>query len=137
MIIGFNVPASAKVKQTATTKRVDLHLEGVIYRLIETVRQKTAALLPPSIESRTIGEGTVIKPFEIKVGKKQIATVAGSRCVNGTINRNDLVRILRGPDREQVFEGEPKRVAKIPRVKADEIRQDCNVEASQVGCGRS
>lgn len=94
------------MKQTATAKRVDLHLEGVIYRLIETVREKTAALLPPTVESRTIGEGNVIQPFEIKLPKRQVAVVAGSRCVNGTFNRNDKVRIVRGPSREQVYEGE-------------------------------
>jgi len=106
MVIGFNVPCAKSIRTSATQKHVDLHLESVIYRLIETVRKKTAALLPPTIESRTIGEGTVGEVFTIKLPKRQTQTVAGARCTNGTFSIHDKIRILRGAKRDVVFEGE-------------------------------
>jgi translation initiation factor IF-2 len=86
---------------------VPLHLESVIYRLIETVRSKVAALLPPKIESRVVGEATVQQLFPVKV-KKGTVMVAGCKVSNGIINKAEKVRILRsvdGKDREVVYEG--------------------------------
>ena len=86
---------------------VPLHLESVIYRLIETVRSKVAALLPPKIESRVVGEATVQQLFPVKV-KKGTVMVAGCKVSNGIINKSEKVRILRsgdGKDREVVYEG--------------------------------
>jgi translation initiation factor IF-2 len=87
--------------------KVPLHLESVIYRLIETVRSKVAALLPPKIESRVVGEATVQQLFPVKV-KKGTVMVAGCKVSNGIINKAEKVRILRsgdGKDREVVYEG--------------------------------
>jgi translation initiation factor IF-2 len=86
---------------------VPLHLESVIYRLIETVRSKVATLLPPKIESRVVGEATVQQLFPVKV-KKGTVMVAGCKVSNGIINKAEKVRILRsgdGKDREVVYEG--------------------------------
>jgi len=86
---------------------VPLHLESVIYRLIETVRSKVAALLPPKVESRVVGEATVQQLFPVKV-KKGTVMVAGCKVSNGIINKAEKVRILRsgdGKDREVVYEG--------------------------------
>ena len=86
---------------------VPLHLESVIYRLIETVRSKVAALLPPKIESRVVGEATVQQLFPVKV-KKGTVMVAGCKVSNGIINKSEKVRIMRsgdGKDREVVYEG--------------------------------
>jgi translation initiation factor IF-2 len=87
--------------------KVPLHLESVIYRLIETVRSKVAALLPPKIESRVVGEATVQQLFPVKV-KKGTVMVAGCKVSNGIINKAEKVRILRtgdGKDKEVVYEG--------------------------------
>jgi len=82
-----------------------LQLESVIYRLIETVRAKTAALLPPRIETRITGEATVQQLFPITIKRKETVIVAGCRVGNGTISRNEGVRVLRGPERSQIYEG--------------------------------
>ena len=96
-----------EVQQEAIRSGVDIHLESVIYRLIETVRKKTAALLPPKIESRILGEAKVLQLFPVNVkGQKKAMIVAGCRVGNGTISKGEKVRILRGTQREQVFEGE-------------------------------
>ena len=83
-----------------------LHLESVIYRLIETVRDKVASLLPPVVETRVNGEATVLQVFTIAIkGQKEGQMVAGCRIANGVIGKNDTVRVLRGDKREVVFEG--------------------------------
>ena len=84
-----------------------LHLESVIYRLIETVRDRVAALLPPIIETRVNGEATVLQVFTIAIkGQKEGQIVAGCRIGNGVIGKNDTVRVIRGDKRDVVFEGE-------------------------------
>jgi len=105
IIIGFNVACSRSVQRHAADAKVELHLESVIYRLIETVRAKTAALLPPKIESRVIGEATVLQLFQINLKKKDMMTIAGCRVNNGLINKTDKVRVMRGPERRIVYEG--------------------------------
>ena len=106
LIIGFNVECSKQLQQLARQLGVSVHLESVIYRLIETVRQKTAALLPPAIEYRTTGEATVQQIFEISLKKKQKAFIAGCKVSQGVVKRGGLVRVFRGDDRVLVFEGE-------------------------------
>lgn len=90
----------------ANTTKTPLHLEGVIYRLIETVRKETAALLPPRIEQRITGEATVLQIFTINARKKDEHKIAGCRAGNGVVSRNDKVRVLRGSERVEIFSGE-------------------------------
>lgn len=123
-MIGFSVACPRSIQNQAKSANTPLHLESVIYRLIETVRSKVAALLPPTIESRVTGEATVQQLFPIKI-KKESLMVAGCRVSNGVINKSEKVRILRprsntgsdegaggkggagggGKDREVVYEG--------------------------------
>jgi translation initiation factor IF-2 len=106
-VIGFSVNCSRSIQNQAKDMNVPLHLESVIYRLIETVRSKVAALLPPKIESRVVGEASVQQLFPVKV-KKGTVMVAGCKVSNGIINKAEKVRILRsgdGKDREVVYEG--------------------------------
>jgi translation initiation factor IF-2 len=75
--------------------------------LIDTVRKRVAALLPPNIETRVLGEATVQQLFEIKV-KKEVTVVAGCRVSNGTIAKGEKARVMRlgeSGEREVVFEG--------------------------------
>ncbi|KAL1410235.1 translation initiation factor IF-2 [Vanrija albida] len=104
-VIGFSVDCSRDLKTEAALAGVPLHLESVIYRLIETVRKSVGALLPPRIEHRVTGEATVQQVFEIKLGKKEVKRIAGCRVGNGVISKNEGVRVLRGPNRDIVHEG--------------------------------
>lgn len=106
MVIGFNVKAARSVQTLANTSNVPLQLESVIYRLIESVRAKVAGLLPPVIETRVLGEAVVQQVFNISLKGRETQAIAGCRVGNGSIGRDNKVRILRGNGREQVFEGE-------------------------------
>ncbi|ORX36345.1 hypothetical protein BD324DRAFT_580627 [Kockovaella imperatae] len=128
LIIGFNVDCPRPVQQLAKQLNVPIHLETVIYRLIETVRAKTAALLPPAIEYRTNGEALVQQVFEITLKKKQKAYIAGCKVSQGSIKRGSLARVFRGPDRQLVFEGEIETLKHLKK-DVDEIRKgtECGV----------
>lgn len=105
-VIGFNVQCPRPMKTLAASGGVPVHCDSVIYRLIETVRQRVSALLPPKIEYRTTGEATVQQIFEITLDKKKTKKIAGSKVTNGVISKNEGVRVLRGPNRDIIFEGE-------------------------------
>lgn len=105
MIIGFSVKAPRAVETQAAAAGVPVVTENVIYRLIETVRDKVAGLLPPVIESRVLGEATVQEVFAISLKGKATTNIAGCRVTNGVISKTDKVRVLRGESREVVYEG--------------------------------
>jgi hypothetical protein len=103
-VIGFNVECPRSIMTLANMSEVPVHVDSVIYRLIDTVRGQVSALLPPAIEYRITGEATVQQIFEIKKGK-DVHVIAGCKVNNGVISRAEPVRVLRGPNRAVVHEG--------------------------------
>ncbi|KLT45981.1 initiation factor 2 [Cutaneotrichosporon oleaginosum] len=102
-VIGFNVECPRAIQSAANDAGVPVITDSVIYRLIENVRGRVAALLPPRTETRVIGEATVSMIFPLKSGRKVVKNIAGCKVMNGTVAKADRVRVLR--DREVVFEG--------------------------------
>lgn len=102
-VIGFNVECPRAIQSAASDAGVPVVVDSVIYRLIENVRGRVAALLPPRIETRVTGEATVHQIFPLKSGRKLIKNIAGCKVMNGTISKMEKVRVLR--NREVVFEG--------------------------------
>jgi translation initiation factor IF-2 len=62
---------------------------------METVREKVAGLLPPIIEHKVTGEANVQQMFEIDLKGRKTLKVAGCRVVNGTLEKNKSIRLLR------------------------------------------
>lgn len=104
-IIGFSVDCPRSIKTAADSVNVPILTDSVIYRLIDAVRARVIALLPPKLEYRITGEATVQQLFPIKLGKKETKVIAGCRVSNGVLNKAEGVRVLRGPERTVVFEG--------------------------------
>ncbi|WWD16698.1 translation initiation factor IF-2 [Kwoniella shandongensis] len=127
-IIGFNVSASRQIQTLAKSVHVPLQLESVIYRLIDQVRARVAALLPPKIEYSVKGEASVAQLFSINVKRKQAITIAGCRVGNGVINRTEGVRVLRGDDREVVYEGKIETLKHLKK-EVQEVRKgmECGI----------
>ena len=75
---------------------VPVHTSPIIYRLVDTVRQATADLLPKSIETRVHGEATVQMVFDISVkGRKEPKRIAGSKVSNGVFQKARKARVVR------------------------------------------
>ncbi|KAJ6608593.1 P-loop containing nucleoside triphosphate hydrolase protein [Mycena sp. CBHHK59/15] len=103
VIVGFSVSSSRAVDTLAAQHDVPIITNNIIYRLMEDVKARVIKLLPLIIEYKVIGEAKVLQLFGIQVKGKQTKTVAGSRVINGLIEKSKQARVVR--DGEIVFEG--------------------------------
>jgi len=102
-IIAFSVNTPRSVQSEASSQQVPILSSTIIYRLMETVKERVAALLPPVIERRVTGEATVLQIFEIHIKSRQTMKVAGCRVTNGLVEKSKLARVVRNG--ETVHEG--------------------------------
>ncbi len=110
IIIGFNVRPTGKSRSLAEKEKVDIRLYRVIYQVIEDINAARVGLLSPDIVEVDTGIAEVRELFKVP----RAGTVAGCYIIEGEINRNDRVRIVR--DGTVVFEGE---LASLRRFKDD------------------
>ena len=110
IIIGFNVRPTGKSRQQAEKERVDIRLYRVIYQAIEDINAARVGLLSPDIVEEDTGMAEVRETFKVP----RVGTIAGCYVEEGTISRDDKVRIVR--DGTVVFEGE---IASLRRFKED------------------
>ncbi|UZJ52989.1 hypothetical protein CBS101457_002309 [Exobasidium rhododendri] len=96
-VIGFNVKATRSLQNVAAKAQpsVKIHCDDVIYRLMTYVTEQCVALLPVLTKPRIVGEATIQEVFNINVKNRVFKNVAGCRVTNGTISKNQLVRVLR------------------------------------------
>ncbi len=91
IIFGFQVRPMAGVRQIAEREEIDIRLYSVIYDAIEDVRDALEGLLQPEEKEKTLGMLEVRETFKIP----RVGTVAGCYVLEGKINRNDKVRLVR------------------------------------------
>lgn len=91
IIIGFNVRPEPKAKALAEQEKVDLRLYRVIYQAIEDINAARVGLLSPTIEERDTGRAEVRELFRIP----KVGVVAGCVVLDGEINADDQVRVVR------------------------------------------
>ncbi|KAJ7273194.1 hypothetical protein C8J57DRAFT_1063743 [Mycena rebaudengoi] len=103
VVVGFSVSASRAVENLAGQHGVPIVTNDIIYRLMEEIKARIIKLLPTTTESRVLGEAKVLQLFDITVKGKQTKVVAGSRVINGLIEKTKLARVMR--DGSIIFEG--------------------------------
>ncbi len=91
IIIGFNVRPSVKVKELAEQEGVDIRSYEVIYHALEDIEKAMVGMLAPDIEERVIGTAEVRDTFSVP----KVGVIAGCFVVDGKIERNAGVRVLR------------------------------------------
>ena len=91
VIIGFNVRPSVKVKDLAEQEGVDVRSYDVIYHALEDIEKAMVGMLAPDLVERVIGTAEVRQTFHVP----KIGTIAGCAVVDGKIERNAAVRVLR------------------------------------------
>lgn len=96
--MGFNVKCPRTLQTQAHSNGISVLLETVIYRLAEKVTEQVVALLPKIINSRIVGEASVLQVFRITIKGRQTMPVAGCRIGNGAFSRSSKVRVQRGPN---------------------------------------
>ncbi|WP_163338366.1 translation initiation factor IF-2 [Desulfopila sp. IMCC35008] len=91
IIIGFNVRPSVKVKELASKENVDVRSYDVIYHALDDIRKAMVGMLEPTFEEDVIGTAEVRETF----GVPKVGTIAGCGVLDGKIQRNAGVRVLR------------------------------------------
>jgi translation initiation factor IF-2 len=122
IIIGFDVQAPANVRDTATSKGVEIRDYRVIYEALDDIEAAMKGMLEPELQKIVIGEATVRETFPIS----KVGTVAGCMVTSGVIRRDASVKLIRNG--KVVFEG---KLASLKRFKDDvkEVKQgyDCGI----------
>ena len=99
IIIGFNVRPTGKSRQQAEKEKVDIRLYRVIYQALEDINAARVGLLKPEIVEKDTGIAEVRDVFRVP----KVGNIAGCYIVEGELNRDDKVRIVR--EGTVIFEG--------------------------------
>ncbi|HLK30027.1 MAG TPA: translation initiation factor IF-2 [Puia sp.] len=90
VIVGFNVRPSLQASRLAENEGVEIKTYSIIYNAIEEVKSAMEGMLEPKIQEKVIANVEVRNVF-----KFDKATVAGCFVLDGKINRNAKVRLVR------------------------------------------
>ena len=91
IIIGFNVKPEAKAKQLAEKNKIDIGLYRVIYDAVDDITNKINGMQAPKYEEVITGHVEVRQIFKIS----SIGNIAGSYVLDGVVNRDSNIRVLR------------------------------------------
>lgn len=100
VVFGFNVRADNSARKVVEEEGVDLRYYSVIYDLIDDVKQALSGMLSPELREEITGVAEVRDVFK----SPKFGSVAGCMVVEGTIFRNNPIRVLR--DNVVIYEGE-------------------------------
>ena len=110
VVLGFNVRPDSQASSKAKEKSVEIKCYRIIYELIDDIKAIMSGLLDPDIVEKETGKAEVRETFSVP----KIGMIAGSLVTEGTINRNDLVRLVR--EGRILFEG---KIGSLKRFKDD------------------
>ena len=91
IIIAFNVRPGAIAKEIAEKEEIEIKQYSVIYQAIEDVEAAMKGMLDPVFEEKVIGNAEVRQIFKIS----NVGTVAGAYVIEGKVERNAGVRVIR------------------------------------------
>ena len=99
IVIGFNVRADATARKLIDNEAVELRYYSIIYDLIDEVRSAMSGLLAPEFRQEITGIADVREVFK----SPKIGAIAGCMVTEGTIKRNNPIRVLR--ENVVIYEG--------------------------------
>lgn len=91
IIIAFNVRPVNTAKDMAEKEGVEIKQYSVIYQAIEDVEAAMKGMLDPVYEEKVIGNAVVRQTFKVS----GVGTIAGAYVLDGKIERNAGVRVIR------------------------------------------
>ncbi|HAH50990.1 MAG TPA: translation initiation factor IF-2, partial [Balneola sp.] len=91
IIIGFQVRPTQQARKLAETEEIDIRLFSVIYDAVDEVRDALEGLLSPELKEQILGNVEVREIFKVS----KVGTIAGCYVLDGKIDRNNPVRIIR------------------------------------------
>jgi translation initiation factor IF-2 len=125
IVIGFNVTVAERARTVAEERGVQIRHYTVIYELLDEVRAALEDRLSPVMEEVIRGHAEIRRIFKAS----RIGTIAGCMVTDGTIGRNDQIRVLR--DRDVIHTGD---IASLRREKDDakDVREgfECGIKVA-------
>ena len=91
IIIAFDVRPNNMAKDMAEKEEVEIKQYSVIYQAIEDVEAAMKGMLDPVYEEKVIGNAEVRQTFKVS----NVGTIAGCYVLDGKIERNAGVRVIR------------------------------------------
>ncbi len=99
IIIAFQVRPSPIARQLAEKEQIDIRTYSVIYKAIDEVKEAMQGMLSPDVVEEIVCSVEVRDVFKIT----KVGTVAGCYVLDGKINRNTKIRLIR--DGIVIYEG--------------------------------
>ena len=110
IIVGFNVRPEAGIADEAKNANVDMRLYRVIYDCLEEIEDAMKGMLAPKFREVILGHAEIRQTFKVS----GVGTIAGAYVLDGKMQRNEKVRIVR--DSIVIHEGD---LATLKRFKDD------------------
>jgi translation initiation factor IF-2 len=110
IIIGFQVRPSASARKLAEQEQIDIRLYSIIYDAINEIKAAMEGMLAPTFEEKIVANVEIRETFKIS----KVGTIAGCMVLDGKINRNSKIRIIR--EGVVIYTGE---LASLKRFKDD------------------
>ncbi|MBU6211101.1 MAG: translation initiation factor IF-2 [Gammaproteobacteria bacterium] len=99
LVLGFNVRADGAAREAVKESGVDIRYFSIIYEAIDDIKQRMSGLLAPEIKEQIVGTAQVRDVFR----SSKFGVVAGCLVMEGSVKRNNPIRVLR--DNVVIFEG--------------------------------
>ena len=91
IVIGFQVRPSLKARKLAEQEQIDIRLYSIIYKAIEELKLAMEGMLSPELEEKIVCNIEIRDIFKIS----KIGTIAGCMVLDGSLNKNTGVRVIR------------------------------------------
>ena len=99
LIFGFNVRADVAAKRIIDSEGIGLKYYSIIYEIVDEVKRAVEGKLAPEIQENIVGVADVREVFKAP----KIGLIAGCMVTEGTVKRNNPIRVLR--DNVVIYEG--------------------------------
>lgn len=91
IIVAFHVIPEDRAAELADREGVDIRRYRIIYEVTDQIKRALEGMLEPEQVEVTSGRALVLQTFKIS----RFGTIAGCRVLNGTIDRNNRVHVIR------------------------------------------
>jgi translation initiation factor IF-2 len=111
IVLGFNVTTTAKARQLAESRGVDIRLYDVIYDITDDVVKAASGLLDPELKLEVLGHAEVKEVFRVS----KVGSVAGCYVTDGVVARSAQIRVTR----DGIVVEKDRRLDQLKRFKDD------------------
>jgi translation initiation factor IF-2 len=91
IVVAFHVVPEDRAEALAEREGVEIRQYGIIYEVTDDIKLALEGLLRPDIVETPTGRAIVLQTFDIS----RFGRIAGCRVINGVIERNNRIRLVR------------------------------------------